>query len=178
MSAVSASFDELFQASYRRVLAYCRRRTDPDAAADAVAETYAVAWRRRRDLPGDEQEAIAWLVGVARRVLLQRQRAEARRTRLTMTLRSLRATVQHHTDDHDAEDYDDVRLAIADLPAEDAELIRLAYWDELTHRQIGVVLGISEGAVSVRLHRIRAKVRDRLTALTGDQEPEEIRDAH
>ncbi len=33
------------------VYAYCRRRTDAQTAADCLAETFLVAWRRLNDIP-------------------------------------------------------------------------------------------------------------------------------
>jgi RNA polymerase sigma-70 factor (ECF subfamily) len=39
-------------------------------------------------------------------------------------------------------------------------VLRLAYWDELSHRDIATVLGISAGAVTTRLHRARERLRE------------------
>lgn len=58
------------------VYAYCGRRTDAEAAADCVAETFLVARRRMGDVP-DGDAALGWLYGVARRTLAN----EYRRTR-------------------------------------------------------------------------------------------------
>jgi RNA polymerase sigma-70 factor, ECF subfamily len=64
------------------VLAYAVRRTpDPQDAADVVAETFLVAWRRLDAVPSGEQ-ARPWLYGVARHTLANRQRSELRRNRL------------------------------------------------------------------------------------------------
>jgi DNA-directed RNA polymerase specialized sigma24 family protein len=41
-------YRKLFDRYHRKVYGYCRRRTDPDTAADCVAETFLVAWRDRR----------------------------------------------------------------------------------------------------------------------------------
>jgi len=66
----------LFDRHHREVYAYCRRRTDAETAADCLAETFLVAWRRLDDVP-DGDAALGWLYGVARRVLAN----EFRRTR-------------------------------------------------------------------------------------------------
>ncbi len=43
------AFEELFRSTYPRVLGYARTLTaDAHAADDAVAEAYAIAWRRHR----------------------------------------------------------------------------------------------------------------------------------
>src|SRR3954465_493008 len=68
-------FEELFRKAYPAVRGYALRRTSPDAAQDAVAETFLVAWRRFNDVPED---ALPWLFGVARRVLANQRRASGR----------------------------------------------------------------------------------------------------
>lgn len=54
---------------------------DPADAADAVAETFLVAWRRLGEVP-DGREARLWLFGVCRRVLANHRRGELRRRHL------------------------------------------------------------------------------------------------
>lgn len=63
----SAEFEELYRATVADLFGYVRRRTSGDAE-DLVAEAYATAWRRRRDLPPALLRR-AWLFGVARTLL-------------------------------------------------------------------------------------------------------------
>ena len=44
----------------------------------------------------------------------------------------------------------------------DQELLRLVYWDGLSHAEIAPVLDISVNAVAVRVHRARTRVKARL----------------
>jgi len=61
---------------------YALRRAPSRAdAEDAVAETYAVAWRKRHQIPG-EPETLPWLYGVARRTLANGRRSGNRWDRL------------------------------------------------------------------------------------------------
>jgi RNA polymerase sigma-70 factor (ECF subfamily) len=55
-----------------------------------------------------------------------------------------------------------VRRALAQLRPEDAELLRLWAWEQLTPAEIATVLGISANAAHSRLHRARRKLADRL----------------
>jgi RNA polymerase sigma-70 factor, ECF subfamily len=148
------AFDTLFRSAYQPVLGYCLRRVDEATANDATAEVFAVAWRRRDDIPVDP---IPWLIGVARRVLANQQRSERRRLRLVTRAQRARS----------ASPYADVvsspvRTALAALSPTDQEIVRLAYWDGLTHQQISEVLELSTNAVGVRLHRARATLRGEL----------------
>ncbi|MBX6384794.1 MAG: RNA polymerase subunit sigma-24 [Microbispora sp.] len=65
---------------YADLLAYVRRRTEsPEDAADALAETFATAWRRIGDVPAGPPARL-WLYGVARRVLANGRRAGTSRS--------------------------------------------------------------------------------------------------
>ncbi|MGI8702451.1 MAG: RNA polymerase sigma factor [Nocardioidaceae bacterium] len=76
-------FRAIFDENHLPLLAYALRRT-PDAcdAAEVLADTMLVAWRRIEEVPAGE-ETRPWLYGVARRVLGNRRRGDERRQRLT-----------------------------------------------------------------------------------------------
>jgi len=62
-------FRRLYDTGRGRVVAYVlRRTTNHEDAADVVAETFAIAWRRLDDIPRGERE-VAWLFAVARKVM-------------------------------------------------------------------------------------------------------------
>src|SRR5918992_1551637 len=81
-------FRRLFADTERELLAYVLRRVDrAEDAADVVAETFLVAWRRMDKVPAGD-EARLWLYGVARRQLANQRRGELRRSRLADRLRA------------------------------------------------------------------------------------------
>jgi RNA polymerase sigma-70 factor (ECF subfamily) len=94
---VDAAYRALYDAHYRDVLAYCRRRSNATDAQDAAAEVFAIAWRRRDEMPTGDS-ARPWLFGVAYRVLSHHYRSSQRRTRLTHRLQSLSASHQEAPD--------------------------------------------------------------------------------
>jgi DNA-directed RNA polymerase specialized sigma24 family protein len=66
----AATFERLFRDTRIDLLAYVLRRSrTAEDAADVLADTYLVAWRRLDAIPGGDQ-ARPWLVGVARNLLL------------------------------------------------------------------------------------------------------------
>jgi RNA polymerase sigma-70 factor, ECF subfamily len=73
----AAWFEQLFRDHHRDVLAYARRRV-PGDADDVVAEVFAVAWRRRDDVP---PEPLPWLYRTAANHILHARRGDARRSR-------------------------------------------------------------------------------------------------
>ena len=77
----SIDFEELFRATYPRVLAYARSMASSEDADDAVAKAYAIVWRRQRDIPRSAE--LGWLIGVTRRVLANTRRSRRRAGRCT-----------------------------------------------------------------------------------------------
>jgi len=50
--------------------------------------------------------------------------------------------------------------ALSVLGEEERRLLRLRYEEDLTQGQVAAALGVPEGTVKVRLHRVRARLRD------------------
>lgn len=153
-----------FELHYRRhqaaLLAYLLRRCPSAADAhDALAETFLVAWRRPEQVPDGEAAARLWLYGVARRVLANQRRGERRRRRLGERLQSARGD-QLVPGPDDAGTEREVLIALSSLSGRDREILLLAAWEGLSHGEIAAVLGCSENASAVRLHRARARLRD------------------
>jgi RNA polymerase sigma factor (sigma-70 family) len=162
---VERRFRLLFDSYYRRVLAYAlRREPNRPAAEDAVAETFLVAWRRIGDVPAGE-DALPWLLGVARRVLANARRTDARRDRLLARLRQgPRVEVLDSVESAPlaSETRAQIIGALARLRPGDAEVLQLAVWEQLSHAQIAVVLECSVNAVGIRLHRARKAFAEEL----------------
>lgn len=169
-------FELLFDRHRRSVLGYALRRVDePADAADALAETFLVAWRRLGDVP-DGDDARPWLLAVARRVLANQRRGERRRGGLAQRLgQELTAQLpaaggSGGVGGDPAAVADDgggaarVRGALARLTEEDRELLQLAAWEELAPAQIAVVLGVRPVTARSRLHRARRRLRAQLDA--------------
>ena len=63
------TFSEVYRRTHVDVLAFLLRRCpSPEDAADCLAETYLVAWKRREQMPTGT-DARPWLFGVARNVM-------------------------------------------------------------------------------------------------------------
>lgn len=150
----------VFEAHHRRVLAYALRRVPTEAdAEDAVAETFAVVWRRIDRLP--ENDALPWLLAITRKVIANQRRSTDRRSRLSLRLRrEPRPTLPHDSDSP-------ALHALAELPPHDQELLRLLAWDGLSQAEAGVVLGISANAVAIRLYRARKRFAAELAKGSG-----------
>ena len=161
-------FRDLYAAHGRAILAYAVRRTrDPQDAADVVAETFLVVWRRLADVPAGD-EARLWLYGVARRTLANHARSERRRERLAERLRQELPAAVEAVSAPAAAAQSAVLTALRELEEPDREVLLLAGWERLEAGEIAKVLGITGVAARARLHRARRRLRARLTQ---DAEP-------
>ncbi len=161
-------FERLYAQHGRAVLGYAVRRTSLDDAADVVAETFLVAWRRLDDVPAED--ARLWLYAVARRVLANQERSERRRQRLADRLRQELRVALDTVPAPDPEAAA-VEAALAQLGPDDREVLRLSAWEELTPVEIATVLGVSQVAVRSRLHRARRRLRAALRRPRGPAQP-------
>jgi RNA polymerase sigma-70 factor (ECF subfamily) len=149
-------FEEMFTEHYAAVRGYALRRTSADAAQDAVAETFLVAWRRLDEVPPD---ALPWLFAVARRVLANQRRAAARSEALEERLGSTSATPSH---EDGADEAEAVRAALGRLSENDREALMLVAWHGLSTARAARAAGCTRTAFGVRLHRARRRLAAQL----------------
>ena len=161
-----AHFEAMWAEHHARISGYVLRRAPTaEEAADVVAETFLVAWRRLDDAPRGETHL--WLYAVARRVLANHRRGTRRRTQLAERLRHEWAEREPITRDP-AQSFPELAVAFRSLADADREVLALHAWEQLGTAEIAAVLGCSRNAVRIRLHRARR----RLHAALG--EPEEM----
>lgn len=172
--AVDATFELAYRTWGTAVLRYVLRRSPSrEDALDVVAEAFAVAWRRRADLPGEPDEVGPWLFGIARLCLANTARSTRRAGRLGERLAASLpdtavpdpATVHEGRSDRQL-----VRRALEQLSAEDRELVTLIAWEGLTPAQAATALGLSAGTARVRLHRARTRLRKALHTTASVEE--------
>lgn len=152
-------YRQIYEAHYGAVSAYARRRSpDADVAQDAVSETFLVVWRRLADVPPGP-DTLPWLYGVARRVIANQRRGNQRRADLSWRLaRESSPVAEVDAGVISDDERQTVLSAMAQLREGDQEILRLSAWEELSHREIAVVVGCSEATVAVRLHRARNRL--------------------
>lgn len=162
-------FRGVYAETYRPLLAYARRRVDPATADEVVADAFLTAWRRRDDVP-DGAERL-WLFGVARNLIRNAARSQRRRRAAQARLHLAPQQVPPDAADPAATAIDErstlLRTAFDALSEADREVLMLAAWEELSHAEIGRVLGVSANASAIRVHRARKRLAARLDRLEG-----------
>ena len=154
-------FRRLCEAHTAEVLAYALRRVPREDAADVVAETFLVAWRRLDEIdPG--RSGLPWLYAVARRVLLSQQRATRRQLAIAERVAAAERPGPHALTTPSPGSQ---RLleALAELPEQEREVLMLAAWEGLSSPEAAEVLGCTATAYRIRLHRARRRLREHLT---------------
>jgi RNA polymerase sigma-70 factor, ECF subfamily len=142
-------FEQIYDRHADAVRAYVRRRAPESLVDDVVADVFVVALRRLEDVPRD---ALPWLYAVARKTL-----ANERRKRREVPIGAPEVS-------YEPEPAGDSQLAaaFAALSDGDREILRLVAWEGLSLLETARVLECSPVAARVRLHRAKARLRDRL----------------
>ncbi|MFT4227686.1 RNA polymerase sigma factor [Micropruina sp.] len=164
-----AWLEQLFDLHSRRLRAFATRRVGEDAADDVVSVVFTTAWRRRDAVP---EPALAWLFQTARHAVMHHLRNTTRRT-------ALHASVRNQTLPDAAPSAEDearvlVEAVLGELPATEAEILRLTVWDELTPSEIAVVLEITPGAARTRLMRARRRAQELYLTQLRDTVPDPV----
>jgi len=141
---------------------FLRRVPDGEDAADLLAETLLVVWRRIGDMPDDASEARPWMFGVARRVLSHYHRAGVRRQGLADALRAQVAATGEPTAPS-PEARVEVQALLGQLTEDDREIILLHAWEGFSHEEIAAMMAMKPATVRSRYARARSQLVLRLT---------------
>jgi len=150
---------------------YARRRCATSADADdVVAETFAVAWRRRADVPWDGSARL-WLLGTARRVLANQRRSQVRQDRLRLRAAGVVPPFAAPAEAEAEAEGGELWQALSRLSPDDRDLLIMRAWDELPVQDMAVLLGCTPNAASLRLHKARRRLAAALgrTEVTGSR---------
>lgn len=133
-------------------------------AEDVTQRVFITAWRRRETYDPDRARLPAWLVGITRREIADAHAARSRTAALQLDQVEERpADAPEETD----------RLLVADeiarLSPQAQKVVRLAFYDDLTHQQIGERLDLPLGTVKSLIRRSLERMRRRLEV--GDDAP-------
>ena len=153
-------FTAIYDEHRPRVYAYAVSRAGRQLADDIVGDTFLVAWRRLDVVP---PQPLPWLLGVARNVIRERYRDEARQASLAAELRAWYEEAHADVADGVAERAA-MLAALAKLGEDDRELLTLVAWHGLGARAAARVVGCSTATYFVRLHRARKRLEQALAA--------------
>lgn len=147
------------------VYGICRKALGPEAAKDVTQEVFVSAWRARERFDPSKGTLAGWLVGIAKRRVIdhlrsERRHADRRADELT--------DAPDHTEHVDRiADRSLVVDALRQLPDRQREIIQLAYVHDLTHHDIAERTGIPLGTVKSDIRRGLIRIRDLMESTNG-----------
>jgi len=160
-----SEFETVYRANIGTIAAFfARRHGEPQTVADLTSETFVEAIGSFGTFDARKGTARAWLFGVARHVHARHCAQVASGQETTRALAGRR--------DLDDEELDELAAKIdaqragrelierwGRLPAVEREAVELVDLAGLTPKEAALTLGISPGAMRVRLFRARARLR-------------------
>jgi RNA polymerase sigma-70 factor (ECF subfamily) len=151
---------EVYRAYGRLVYAVAFRvLADRGLAEEATQQTFVKAWRAAQSFESG-RELGPWLASIARRAAIDIQRREG--LRKSVPIESVheadRALRSQQPSAEAVIDVWAVKAAVAELPADEQEIVRLQHFEGLTHEQISSRLGIAVGTVKSRSFRAHKRL--------------------
>lgn len=169
---VSAAFakgeDWALAEAYRRWSAHVyrfaiRRLEEPVDAEDVTQQVFVKAWQGRGRFDPERGQVAAWLLGIARYTVADTFAARDRQRRLAE-----RTAIRTASDNEPREESDRiadamvVRAGMTALADAQRRVLRLAFYDGLTHVQIAQRLQLPLGTVKSHIRRGLRQLRDNL----------------
>lgn len=166
-----SAYEELVERWAARVLAYVRSIVcDGQVAEDLTQEALLRAFNQIASLSQPDRFG-AWLFRIARHAAIDwqksKKRSEVQLSELAESSIAATASTYAETDHHPglpAEQKQQLREAIDQLPPAQREAVLIYYYDEVTYRQLAEMLGITSAAVNARLTKARTTLRKKLGA--------------
>jgi RNA polymerase sigma-70 factor (ECF subfamily) len=139
--------------------------TSPDRAEELAQETMVTVWRKAALFDPQKASASAWIYTIARNLRIDGLRRDRRGDRLAVVLDEPPAeepqpdAILAMTQTAEA-----MRDAVQALPPDQAEVIKLSFFEDMPHSDIATALGLPLGTVK---SRVRLALQ-RLRTLLGD----------
>lgn len=157
-SALRAAYDRYGRVVLHLATSTLANRAD---AEDVTQATFVAAWLGRATFDPGRGTLLGWLLGIARRKVVDRLRAASREDRIVDTVKRLPEPAPTGPDPDRVVD----RLVVADelarLPEDQRRMLELAFFDDLTHQQISTVTGVPLGTVKSHIRRGMASLKRR-----------------
>lgn len=156
-----AAFRMLFEALAPRVRAFVGARgADQSVVEDVVQETFVNIWRKAHLYDQEKSSAATWVFTIARNVRIDLLRKAARPI-VDLNDPALVADPVEPPDRRmsQAEENERLERAIANLPTEQREVLRLAFFADLPHAEVATRLGLPLGTVKSRIRLALQRIR-------------------
>lgn len=156
-----AEFAALYGAYSRNIyylcLSYCN---DSDIAKDLLQETFIRVWKNKDRFRGDAQIS-TWIYRIAVNTCLGYIRQDKKNASVSLSDLRIDQAEEHNADEHAIQV---LYKAIQQLDEADRLIISMVL-QELPYNQIAEAVGIKEGNLRVKIHRIKQQLATIYTAI-------------
>ncbi|WP_328446575.1 MULTISPECIES: RNA polymerase sigma factor [unclassified Amycolatopsis] len=159
-------FTEVHDRHFAAIYRYVAGRLGAQAAEDLAAETFLVAFDRRKTFDATRGELRAWLFGIATNLVSRHRRKEARHYRALSRLETPRPAEGH---ENRVALSGQLAKALSRLTSGERDVLLLVALADLGYAEVAEALGISPGTVGSRLSRARKKLTPVLTPEARDE---------
>jgi RNA polymerase sigma-70 factor (ECF subfamily) len=159
-----AAFKTLFEYFAPRVKAYLQGQgTAPDMAEEVVQETMVNIWRKASQFDATKASASTWIFTIARNLRIDLIR-RANRPAPDMNDPAMVPEPEPAAPELISREQEAIRLkrAVAKLPAEQQEVLRLAFFEDKAHAEVAAELGLPLGTVKSRIRLAFGRIRTEL----------------
>lgn len=156
-----ASFAALFHHFAPRLKTSLSRMGLPASVAEDLAqETLLTVWRKAGQFDPERASAAAWVFTIARNLRIDTIRREFKAKGMALDPQEACSTPEQDLSTVQTEQR--LRAAMTQMPGDQAELLRLSYFEEMSHAEIAKRLDLPLGTVKSRLRRAAAQLRSAL----------------
>jgi RNA polymerase sigma-70 factor (ECF subfamily) len=140
-------------------------------AEDAVQDAFLSLWRNRHRYQARRGEPRSWLLGIVHNCAIDRLRRGARYEGRRASSEGIEQRLEDPERTEDVAEQraqaEDVRAALETLPPEQRQVVELAYYGGLSHREIASLLDAPVGTVKGRMRLALLKLQGQLAPEVG-----------
>lgn len=156
------AFGAIYNLFYKKIYRYCMYNlNNQQQALDICQDTFLKAWK---SLPSFSQNSTgtlqAYLFKIAKNLIIDGSRKK--KTESLEFHQNLQAESNFEETIDTKNEISKLNKVIASLPEKEKQIIILHYFEQLPGSQIAKIVGVREGALRVRTHRIINKLKEKM----------------
>lgn len=152
-------FTKLYDAYLERIYRFVYNRLPhTQIAEDVTSDIFISALEKISSYNSQKASFSTWLYTIARNKVIDYTRTRKK----TEEIDAANNVASHHNPAHDAStafDIDSVQKFLSTLDATQRDIVIMRAWDDLPHKDIAAVLGMSEAAVKMNYSRTISKLQ-------------------
>ncbi|MCX7353478.1 MAG: sigma-70 family RNA polymerase sigma factor [Alphaproteobacteria bacterium] len=155
-----AAFARLFQHFAPRLAAFVQRRgADPATAQDVAQDAMLTVWRKAQQFDRSRATASAWIFAIARNRRIDVIRRERRPDPEMLIFMQENNAPSAESEMERSAFHGRLHASLTQVPANQLEILKKAYFEDLAHSEIAQQLGLPLGTVKSRIRLALIRLR-------------------